>query len=249
MQTPLLGGPWLRVSLDITGPHPRSSRSNQYILTLVDHFSKWAEAIPLRNHTAPTVARALMVHVFSRFGAPQQILTDRGSEFESDLFRNLMEWMEIEKLRTTVFKASTNGVVERCHRTLNSMLAKVVNDNQRNWDECVPYVMAAYRATPHESTGYSPNRLFLGHEVRMHLDVVMGLSSEHSTLNESPHGYMTQLHQHTSEAYALARRRLHACAERRKKYFDLRVRPEKFSVGDWVFYHYPRRLQSRSLKW
>ena len=160
MQTPLVGDPWFRVSLDITGPHPRSSRSNQYILTLVDHFSKWAEAIPLRNHTAPTVARALMVHVFSRFGAPQQILTDRGSEFESDLFRSLMEWMEIEKLRTTVFKASTNGVVERFHRTLNSMLAKVVNDNQRNWDECVPYVMAAYRATSHESTGYSPNRLF-----------------------------------------------------------------------------------------
>jgi len=43
-----------------------------------------------------------------------------------------MEWMEIEKLRTTVFKASTNGVVESFHRTLNSMLAIVVNDNQRN---------------------------------------------------------------------------------------------------------------------
>jgi len=148
-----------------------------------------------------------------------------------------------------VFKASTNGVVERFHRTLNSMLAKVVNDNQRNWDECVPYVMAAYRATPHKSTGYSPNRLFLGHEVRMPLDVVISLSAEHSTLHESPHGYLAQLHQHTSEAYALARRRLRACAEQRKKYFDLRVRPEKFSVGDWVFYHYHRRLQSRSLKW
>jgi len=55
--------------------------SVQYILTLVDHFSKWAEAIPLRNHTAPTVARALMTHVFSRFGAPRQLITDRSSEF------------------------------------------------------------------------------------------------------------------------------------------------------------------------
>ena len=77
-----------------------------------------------------------------------------------------------------------------------------------------------------------PTDCFLGHEVRMPLDVAMGLSPEHSTLNESPHGYLTQLHQHTSEAYALARRRLHACVERRKKYFDLRVKPEKFSVGD-----------------
>jgi len=79
MQTPLVGEQWLRVSVDITGPHPRSSKSNQFILTLMDHFSKWAEAIPLRNHTAPTVARALMTDVFSRFGAPQQLLTDRGS--------------------------------------------------------------------------------------------------------------------------------------------------------------------------
>ena len=70
MQMPFVGEPWTRVSVDITGPHPRSSRSNQYILTLVDHFSKWAEAIPLRNHTALTVARALMTHVFSKYGAP-----------------------------------------------------------------------------------------------------------------------------------------------------------------------------------
>ena len=83
MCTPPVGEPWIRVSVDITGPHPRSSRSNQYILTLIDHFSKWAEAIPLRNHTAPTVARALMIHVFSKFGAPLQLLTDRGTEFES----------------------------------------------------------------------------------------------------------------------------------------------------------------------
>jgi len=68
LQTSIVGEPWFRVSVDITGPHPRSSSSNIYILTLVDHFSKWAEAILLRNHTAPTVARALMTHVFARFG-------------------------------------------------------------------------------------------------------------------------------------------------------------------------------------
>jgi len=50
--------------------------------------------------------------------------------------------------------------------------------SQRDWDECLAAVMAAYRATPHESTGYSPNRLFLGREVRMPLDLVMGLPVE-----------------------------------------------------------------------
>jgi transposase InsO family protein len=112
------------------------------MLTLVDHFSKWAEAIPLANHTAPVVARALMVHVFSRFGTPLQLLTDRGPEFESELFTQLMKCMEIDKLRTTAYKPSTNGTVERFHRTLNSMLGKVVNDSQRDWDDRLPFVLA-----------------------------------------------------------------------------------------------------------
>jgi len=67
-----VGEPWERVSVDITGPHLRSSNNKQYILTCVDHFSKWTEAIPLSNHTAVTVAHTLVTHVFSRFGAPRQ---------------------------------------------------------------------------------------------------------------------------------------------------------------------------------
>ena len=248
MQTPLVGEPWIRVSVDITGPHPRSSKSNQYIMTLVDHFSKWAEAIPLRNHTAPTVARALVTHVFSRFGAPQQLLTDRGSEFESGLFAELMRWMEIDKLRTTVFHPSCNGVVERFHRTLNSMLAKVTIVPHRDWDERLPIVLAAYRATPHESTGMTPNKLFLGHEVRMPIDLVMGLPPEDDSYR-SPDDYVAQLQKRSVEAYELARKHLRASAERRKRYYDIKVKSEQFAVGDWVYYHYPRRYKSRSPKW
>jgi len=249
LQTPLVGEPWIRVSVDITGPHPRSSKSNQYILTLVDHFSKWAEAIPLRNHTAPTVARALMIHIFSRFGSPRQLLTDRGSEFESELFQELMKWMEIDKLRTTAFRPSCNGVVERFHRTLNSMLAKTVKESQRDWDERLPLVLAAYRATPHESTGMTPNKLFLGHEVRMPIDLVMGLPLEEGTENRTTDDYLAQLQHNSAEAFQLARRHLRVSAERRKKEYDIKVKPEHFVIGDWVFYHYPRRYQSRSLKW
>ena len=80
---PLIAESWERVSVDICGPFPRSQRSNRYILMLVDHFSKWSEAIALRSHMAPVVARVLMTHMFSRFGDPRQLLTDCGSEFES----------------------------------------------------------------------------------------------------------------------------------------------------------------------
>ena len=162
------------VSLDITGQNPRSVRGYQYILTLADHFSKRAEAIPIRNHTAPTVAKNLFDHVFSRMGMLRRILTDQGSEFESVLFKELCALMDITKVRTTPYRASTNGVVERFHRTLNCIMAKVINENQRNWCHMVPHASAAYRSTLHESTGFTPNMIALGREVHMPIDIVLG---------------------------------------------------------------------------
>ena len=249
LQTPQVGEPWERVSVDITGPHPRSSRSNQYILTLVDHFSKWAEAIPLSNHTAPTVARALVMHVFSRYGAPRQLLTDKGPEFESDLFAEVMKWLEIDKLRTTAYKPSTNGAVERFHRTLNSMLGKVVSESQRDWDERLPFVLAAYRASPHGSTGFSPNMLFLGRETRMPLDLIMGLPTEEAGPPRSMHDFVVQMREKAETAYEIAREKLRISADRRKASYDIRVRELKYNVGDWVWYHYPRKYRSKSPKW
>jgi len=84
LQTPQVGEPWERISIDITCPHPRSARQNQHIVTVIGHFPKWAEAISIRNHTTPVAARALMLHVFSRFGTPLQLLSDRGPKFESE---------------------------------------------------------------------------------------------------------------------------------------------------------------------
>ena len=189
-----------------------------------------------------------MTHVFSRFRAPLQLLTDRGSEFESELFTQLMEWMEIDKLRTTAYQPSTNGAVERFHRTLNAMLGKVVKESQRDWDDRLPAVMAAYRASPHEATGFSPNRLFLGREVRMPLDLVMGLTSnEFQCANVDD--FVQRSEEQMASAYAIAREHLGVAAEWRKTTYDIRLRQQQFTVGDLVWYWYPRRYPSKSPKW
>ena len=245
----VVGEPWERVSVDITGPHPCSSRQNQYILTCVCHFSKWAEAIPIRNHTASTVARVLMTNVFSRFGAPRQLLSDRGREFESELFSELMKWMGIDKLRTTAYQPSTNGAVERFHRTLNSMLGKVVSESQRDWDDRLPAVLAAYRASPHESTGFTPNRLFLGREARMPLDLLLDLPEDERAMSLSVNDFVRQQQERTADAYSLAREHLQVAAERRKASYDLKVKDVVLQVGDWVWYWYPRKYSSKSAKW
>ena len=79
------------------------------MLTVYDHFSKWAEALPLRYHTAPVVATALFTNVLVWSGMPRRILSDQGAEFESNLFQELCRVMNSDKIRTTPYKPSTNG--------------------------------------------------------------------------------------------------------------------------------------------
>ena len=88
------------------------------------------------------MTRALFGVVFSRFGIPLQLLSECGKEFENSLLSELCRLCDIDKIKTTSYRPSTNGGCERFHRTLNSMIAKVVADNHKDWYE---YLMAAYR--------------------------------------------------------------------------------------------------------
>jgi transposase InsO family protein len=244
-----VGEPWERLGIDITGPHPRSSRGNEYALTVVDHFSKWAEAYAIPNHKAMTVARKLVNELFTRFGTPLQILSDQGTEFGSQLMNEIYSWLDIDKIRTSPYRPQTNGATERLHRTINQMLAKCIAHNQRDWDQRLPFVMAAYRASVHESTGYSPNYLILGREVYAPLDVVLGVPEEEETQWRSTDDFVAERQRICRESYTCARDTLQKCAQRRKVYYDVRVKPKTFSVGSWVWYFTPRKYVGKSAKW
>jgi transposase InsO family protein len=100
---------------------------------------------------------------------------------------------QIEKIRTTSYKPSTNGAVERFHRTLNSMLGKVVEESQRDWDHRLYEVMAAYRSTVHQSTGFSPNFLVYGRENRAPIDLVLAVSDEPDGVGTSPDEFVNEM--------------------------------------------------------
>ncbi|XP_062589436.1 uncharacterized protein LOC134251086 [Saccostrea cucullata] len=80
------GSPMERVHLDFLGPLPRTDSGNEYILMMVDNFTKWVECIPLPSQTAEVTARSAINDFFSRFGYPYEIFTDQGRNFESELF-------------------------------------------------------------------------------------------------------------------------------------------------------------------
>jgi transposase InsO family protein len=238
------------ISIDVTGPHPVSKKGNRFIVTVVDSFSKWAEAFPVRNHNAETIARLLVDRVFATFGIPKQILSDRGPEFESTLFAALCKLMRIDKIRTTAYKASTNGLVERFHSTLNSMIAKVVSEDQYDWDVHLPTILAAYRASRHESTGFSPNFIVFGKENRAPIDLV--IPSPPTYDDSSVAGvdeYTERVRERYTRAYDIVRENLSEAAQRRKEYYDTRVKTVEFKVDDLVWYFYPKRKKGRSPKW
>ena len=161
--------PFHHIGIDFMGSLPLSN-GNQHILLIGDHFSKWYEAIPLPDQTASTTATALLENWICRFGCPHGIHSDQGRNFESRLFKSLNQALQVDKTRTTAFRPQSNAVVERMNRTLQSMLAKCVNDEQSTWSQHLPYVMMAYRTSVHESTGYTPHFLVYGQEVCLPID-------------------------------------------------------------------------------
>lgn len=143
------GKPWKRLGTDITGPHPRSRRGHVYISTVMDNFTKFVEAIPMANQEATSVARALVENVIVRYGVPLQILTDQGTNFEGNLFKELCKLLGIHKVRTSSYHPSGNGMIERFHKRMNAMIGKVINRHQMDWDEvfapcpcCLPDIAA-----------------------------------------------------------------------------------------------------------
>ena len=246
LQPFLTGEPWERLGIDVTGPHPTSAKGNTYVLTVIDHFTKWVELFPMRNQEASTVAKLLVDRVFCVHGCPLQILTDRGTNFESNLFRELCELLAIDKIRTTAYQPSTNGGIERFHGTMHSMLAKWISANQRDWDEKLPAVAFAYRTSQHESTGFTPYFLMHGREARIPADIVYGPPQT----EKGPENDLVSSQQHTlREAFELARLQLGKAASRRKHQYDLRSRPQKFTVGAQVWCLVPRLRPGRYRKW
>jgi len=202
LQPVLPGAPYERWYIDLTGPHPKSYRGNIWILTCLDRWSKWIETFPLQNKEAETVAKVLVKQVFTRFGAPLSILSDREKEVDGRIINEVCRLFAIEKLRTTLYKPSTNQL-KRFHRTMNSVLAKTVAENQRDWDVRLSYVMAAFRATSHDTTGYSQIFLMLGRETRAPPDLAYGLPEEES--DENYDRFVEQMREKLVTAYTAVR--------------------------------------------
>ena len=200
------GSPMERGSIDILGELPQTVNGNKVILVATCHFTKWTEAYALPDQTAQSVADALVSNIFCRFGVPHILHSDQGRDFESRLFQEMCFMLGIEKTRTSSYHPQGNPQV---------MLKAYVGENRDNWEDLLPFVMMAYRATAQESTRLSPNKMMLGREVALPLDVVMG--RPHEDTPTCPTKYTEWLRQSLEGAHRFAREQLGKASLRHKR--------------------------------
>nr|CAI5840394.1 unnamed protein product [Callosobruchus analis] len=157
--------PFEVVSIDLVGPLPRSTSGFQYIVTMVDVFSKFVLFFPLRSATSAKVAQIFEDQVILLFGAPCKVIMDNGSQFKGKPFQDLLKSYEIQLGYIANYHAQANPV-ERTHRVVKTILSAYVQGNHRSWEKYLQKVACAIRSARHETTQLDPNFIVFGRRLK-----------------------------------------------------------------------------------
>ena len=153
------------ITMDLIGEfHPPSSQGNRYALTGVCMLTGFTWCIPIKSKKATDVARAYMQHVYSILGGSTKILTDNGTEFKNEVFREVLQKLGMEKLiHSAPYRPQSNGRIEGFHRYLKACIAKHMR-NGLEWDQIMAMATAAYNYFPNMSAKESAFFLMYGRD-------------------------------------------------------------------------------------
>lgn len=248
---PILTEPFSRVAIDLVGPlNPPSSEGHRYILTLINFATGFPETMPLKDMSSITVAESLIA-IFSRVGIPKEILSDNGTQFKSDLMKELHRLLGVKPLFTTPFHPSGNGRIERFHSTLKSSLRKVCEDKPKYWHRYLSPLMFAMREMPSDRTGFSAFELLYGRQVRGPLSVLRDLwEDRHVPDDDRPlYQYFIELKEKLSDCAKIAAQNSNISAHQFKTYFDVKAQGRKFKPGDEVLVLLPDDSRKLLMAW
>ena len=245
---PIITEPFKKIAMDIVGPLPRSRSGNHYVLVICDYATRYPEAIPLKSIDAAHVAEEI-IKVFARVGVPEEILTDQGSNFTSQLLAELYRLLHIHPIRTSPYHPQTDGLVERFNQTLKSMLRKAATNEGKDWDKLVPYLLFTYREVPQASTGFSPFELLYGRDVHGPLDILKESWEASKKSNESVVSYVLSTQEKLRKMTEIVQENLSKAQGKQKMWYDKSARVREFETGDPVLVLLPTSSSKLLAKW
>lgn len=159
--------PFEKLYMDIVGPiNPPSDNGNGYIFTFNCSLTKFAIAVPIPDTTALTTAKAFVHNVVLKYGLAETIVSDNGTNFTSELLKEVNKLLKIKRIFTSPYHPQSNQV-ERFHKSLNNYLKAFVQSEPNRWCEYVDFAMFAYNNTHNTATGFSPFELVYGRVAKL----------------------------------------------------------------------------------
>ncbi|XP_023210364.1 uncharacterized protein LOC111613248 [Centruroides sculpturatus] len=152
---------------------------------MIDIYTRFAEAVPIKDQSAQVVADAIFNNIVCRYGCPDMVISDRGSNFTSKLFQDACSSLQIKHNITTAYRPCSNSICERFNKTLCGTIARISEGNNRNWDSFISPALFAYNNATHASTNESPAFLLYGFDPRF--PIAFPAEPQNISL-EKPHG-------------------------------------------------------------
>jgi hypothetical protein len=172
--------PMQELAVDSFGPLPKDKYGNEYIIAIIDMFTRWIELYATPDGTAQSALRALIQHN-KTFGQPYKILSDNGSQYVNEVIDLYLKMVGTEHLRIVPHSHEENSIVERSHKeTLRHLRALVFDDKTlHNWSDHIDKVQRIMNASEHESIGVSPARLLFGNAIHLDKEVYQPITALH----------------------------------------------------------------------
>ncbi|XP_016168726.1 uncharacterized protein LOC107611295 [Arachis ipaensis] len=154
--------PFAQWGVDLLGPFPPGSGQVKYLIVVIDYYTKWVEAEPLASISAANCQKFMWKQVVTRFGIPESVISDNGTQFTDKKFKGFLEGLRIKQRFSSVEHPQTNGQVEADNKVILKGLKKRLEEKKGSWADELASVLWSYRTTPQSSTGETPFRLTYG---------------------------------------------------------------------------------------